>query len=149
MNHVADVLNPQPYTVSADDPLRKVVDIALERRIRSLPVTDASGRYIGVVSLHALLALLLPQAARVEHGVADLAFMAPTVEELREVVRGAGSARVGDHMDEGVAPVHPGTSILEAALLMHRTRENLPVVDRESGRLVGLMSPWEILKQLV
>ncbi len=149
MNHVADILNPQPFTVGADGPLRKVIDIALERHIRSLPVTDAAGRYLGVVSLHALLALLLPQAARVEHGLADLAFMAPTVEELREVVRGTGSERVRDHMDEGVAPVHPETSILEAALLMHRTRENLPVVDRETGRLVGLMSPWEILKRLV
>ncbi|MBI2312413.1 MAG: CBS domain-containing protein [Betaproteobacteria bacterium] len=146
---VATILNPAPYTVNADDHLLEVVRITLEKRFRSLPVVDGEGRYRGMVSLHGILGLLLPTAATVDHGLADLAFVADTLDDLKEVLQGFVEHRVSDHMDPGVKPVHPETSIVEATLLMFRTGENLPVVDRSTGRLVGLISPWEVLGKLV
>jgi len=147
--NVSSILNAQPLTVRENDPLSEVVRIALERRIRSLPVLDAVDRYAGVVSLHRILELLLPRSATVEHGLADLAFVHDSLADLRAKLASFGQARVADYMDREATVISPDTQIVEAALLMFRTRENLPVVEPQSGRLAGLVSPWEILQRIV
>jgi CBS domain-containing protein len=145
---VASILNPRPLTVRESDALSEVVRITLERHVRSLPVLDAGGRYVGMVSLHRILELLLPRSATVAHGLADLAFVHDSLADLRAKLENFGAHRVADYMDRDAAAIAPETQVVEAALLMFRTRENLPVVERSSGRLVGLVSPWEILQRI-
>ena len=57
---VGEVMTPDPYTVSEDDPLEKVVALMERHRIKRLPVTR-EGRMVGVISranlLHALASL--------------------------------------------------------------------------------------------
>lgn len=149
MTTVAGILNPAPYTVREDDALLDAVGIAFAKRIRTLPVVDAQRRYRGMISLHRILSLLLPRAALIDDGLADLSFAGDTIDELKRKLAALAGRTVADLMDHDVAPIHPDTQIVEAALLMFRRRDNLPVVERDTGLLAGLISPWEILERLV
>jgi len=40
--------------------------------------------------------------------------------------------------------VHPDTPIVETLLTLYKARTNLPVVDRDNGRLVGTISYYGI-----
>jgi CBS domain-containing protein len=43
-----------------------------------------------------------------------------------------------------VVTVAPETSLIETLLTMHRLEQNLPVVDRGTGRLEGMISYYDI-----
>ena len=49
-NRVQDVMSFPALTISADEDIRKVAVILDERRIKRLPVVDAEGRLIGIIS---------------------------------------------------------------------------------------------------
>ncbi len=44
--------------------------------------------------------------------------------------------------------IHPDTPPLEIVLLLHQGANNVPVVDRDSGRLVGMVSARDLLTAL-
>jgi CBS domain-containing protein len=45
---------------------------------------------------------------------------------------------------EDVETVGPDTPLLEAVLILYRTRASLPVVDPETGKLLGVISYWDL-----
>lgn len=146
--NVDQILNPHPYTTRSGSDLLEVVHITLKHRVQSLPVLDAEDRYVGTVSLTGILHLLLPMAATTEHGLTNLSFVSDSVEVLRQRMNTWKKHRVDDHLDTDAEPIHPDTSIAEALLLIYRTGRNLPVVERDTRRLVGLVSAWEVLNKL-
>ena len=48
---VHEIMTPQPLTCSPDTGLTEVVDLMAEHHVRRLPVVDAEGRLVGIVSL--------------------------------------------------------------------------------------------------
>ena len=44
--------------------------------------------------------------------------------------------------------IHPDTPPLEIVLLLHKGANNVPVVDRDGGRLVGMVSARDLLTAL-
>jgi CBS domain-containing protein len=47
---VLEVMSAYPFTANADDDLRHVEKLMAERQVRRVPVVDASGRCIGIIS---------------------------------------------------------------------------------------------------
>ena len=47
---VADMMTSDPVTVSPEDPIRQAAHLIAERRHNRLPVVDADGRLVGVVT---------------------------------------------------------------------------------------------------
>lgn len=54
---VFQVMTRRPAVVRADTPLSEVAGLMLDRRISSLPVTDAEGRLVGIVTMRDILRL--------------------------------------------------------------------------------------------
>ncbi len=108
-------------------------------RVTALPVVGADGRVVGLLTADRVLRLLLPRAAAAGE-LADLAFVSDSVADLR--------LRLARHVDEAIAdyaspithPIHPETALTEVLLLLDRGANDLPVTDRDSGRLVGMVS---------
>ena len=68
-----------------------------------------------------------------------------TARSLAGFVAAAGLLRK-EHCD---APtLKPDSPLMEAVLLVYRTRNFVPVVDPASKRLIGVVSTWHILAQL-
>ncbi len=117
----------------------------LEHRVSDLPVVDASGKLLGLFKLDRLLASLLPAAALVGYGVPDLAFVANGVDELRERMRMLDARLVREFTVKADHVVHPDTAPVEIVLQLYRGANNLPVVGRKDGKLVGMVSARDVL----
>ncbi len=142
------IMNPHPVTLLASDTVATALEKTLAHRVKSLPVLDNNGRYLGMFGLHNLLGQMLPKVARLEDGLGDLAFVSDMLEQMREKMDDIRQQPVNSLLDGHTAPIHPETSLTEAVLLLYRNGENLAVVEQNSGRLVGLISPWEVLAKL-
>ena len=116
--------------------------------LSDLPVVDANGTFIGMFKLERLLAALLPAAALVGYGMPDLSFLSDDLEALREKMHSIDARPVGDFAVMPESVVHPDTPPLEIVLQLYRGANNLPVVEREGGRLVGVVSARDVLAVL-
>jgi len=128
------------------------VDVALRRMlddsVSDLPVVDASGALVGMFKLDKLYAMLLPRAALLGHGMSDLTFVSDTLQELREKMRDIGDDPVLGYVIKADHVIHPDTPPLEIVLLLHNGVNNVPVVDKDSRRLVGMVSARDLLTAL-
>ena len=142
------LMNPDPMTLRPSDTVAVAAARILEHHLRHLPVVDAQGRYLGTFSIYSLLKLTLPQAVLDKHGLDNVAFVTEHVSDL--------ARRLGGRRDEPVQNwlnvhevAHPNTPAMEIMLLMlHGRTTSVPVVDKESGRLEGIVSFWDVLEKL-
>ncbi len=138
------LMNDRPITLRQTDRLRDVAEIILTHHFRNVPVVDDAGRYLGVISSNRLLKAILPKAATLDDGMADLSFVKDTVEDLRERWRDAENLPVMRFIDTSLRTVGPETSLAETLLALYQNRTSLPVVEQPSGRLVGIVSHWGV-----
>jgi acetoin utilization protein AcuB len=127
---VRDWMSRRVSTVLPDTRLSEAARLMRARKIRHLPVVQAPGRLVGIVTARDLRqALFAP-------GVQDqLDNLLPVLDAL--VVR--------DVMTRGVVTVRAAASIREAARLMHERKLGaLPVVER--NRLVGILTETDVLE---
>ena len=142
------LMNPDPMTLRPSDTVAVAAARILEHHLRHLPVVDEQGRYLGTFSIYSLLKLTLPQAVLDKHGLDNVSFVTEHVSDL--------ARRLGGRRDEPVQNwlnvhevAHPNTPAMEIMLLMlHGRTTSVPVVDKESGRLEGIVSFWDVLEKL-
>lgn len=137
---VRDIMTTPVVTVRPETPLKEVARLLVERRISGVPVVDADGRVLGVVSEADFLAREAGEARSPRHLL--WWFVAP-----REAAQSARlrSTTAGGAMTSPAITIGPDRSLSEAAALMARSKVNrLPVV--EAGRLVGIVSRADIVR---
>ena len=141
-----------PVCLRAGDTVERAAELLVRERVLALPVVDGSGRLVGTFGVDDLSKLLLPRAVTLGVGLeelADLDFVADSVEELRERMAHVCHDPVADHLGDGANRVlHPDSSFTEALFLLHRSGRDLPVVDPSTGNLVRMVSPWDVLARL-
>ncbi|OGK98425.1 MAG: hypothetical protein A3D33_14565 [Candidatus Rokubacteria bacterium RIFCSPHIGHO2_02_FULL_73_26] len=117
-------------TIRAEAPVRAAVELMRTRRIRHLPVVDAAGRLVGIVT---------------DRDLRQMVFDPSVQERLGELGEALRARTVGEVMTWGVITVRPATGIREAARLMHEQKIGaLPVV--EDGRVVGMLTEHDVLR---
>ncbi|MDY7087691.1 MAG: CBS domain-containing protein [Actinomycetota bacterium] len=135
---VDDVMTKAVLSVDAAATYRDVVDLLIGNRLSAVPVVDAFGRVVGVVSEADLL-------RKIEYAGDE----EPRLFEGRQRRgdRQKASARtVSELMTAPAVTALSGTSIAAAARLMDREKvKRLPVVD-DLGRLIGIVSRGDLLK---
>jgi nitrogen PTS system EIIA component len=120
----------------------------LADRVSDLPVVDAAGKFVGMFKIAGLLAVLLPKAATMDYGMPDLAFVSDTVEQLRRRMREIENSPVRDYVSDPDRVVRPRTSPLEIVLLLYKGSNAIPVVDEDTGALVGMVAARDVLAAL-
>ena len=138
---VGDVMTREVVTVTTDAGFRQIADLLVSRRLSAVPVVDAEGVVLGVVS-EADLLLKLEYADRLPHH--PLA-----TRRTRVSRRKAGSERAVDLMTAPAITVGPEVSVSRAARMLEAARvKRLPVVDGQS-RLVGVVSRRDLVRTYV
>jgi CBS domain-containing protein len=146
-----NLMNPHPMTLSPSDTVAIAADRILEHHLRHLSVVDAQGRYLGAFSIYSLLKLTLPKAVLDKHGLDNVSFVTEHVAHLAQ--------RFGGRRGEPVAKwpnihevAHPDTPVMEVMLLMplmlRGRTTSVPVANKESSKLEGIVSFWDVLEKL-
>jgi CBS-domain-containing membrane protein len=136
-------------TVSEDDTIGAAARLIVEHRYINLPVVDSEGRFAGLFGVFELLGLLVPRIAVVGNLLPNLRFMSDDISDLH-----AGFAKLKDSplrraVNREAASVHPDTPVVEALRLLCRNHTTIPVVERDSNRLVGIVSYWDAARAVL
>lgn len=144
------LMNPNPLTLRPTDTVATAADHILKHRLRHLPVVDEQGRYVGTFSIYSLLRLTLPKAVIMEEGLTDVSFVHETTEDLAQRLRERSHEPVANWLSKDDPVMHPDTPTMEVMLLMLRGHTtSVPVVDKPSHRLEGIISFWNVLEKLL
>lgn len=98
--------------------------------------------------------MLLPAVVAVDESLPrmaqlpDLGFLPNNLDDLEDRFQVVGAQPVGDHADSTVPVLHPDSPLMGMLLLLYRARNFLPVTDRKTGRLVGIVSSWDALTRI-
>jgi CBS domain-containing protein len=139
-----DAMTPRVITVTADAPIEDAVRLMLQNKISGLPIVDAQGKLIGIVTEGDFL-------RRAETGTERkrspwLAFFANPNKLAREFVHAHGR-RVEDVMTCDVWTATEDTPLEEVVTLMEKHRvKRVPVMG--DGKLVGIISRANLLHAL-
>jgi CBS domain-containing protein len=134
---VGDVMTAPVVTVTADTSFKEAVALLMRRRVSGLPVVDAVGNLVGIVSETDLL-------SKAEKRSPD-AYVFESRRHRLDRAR-AAAVNVGSAMTREVTTARPDLPIALAAREMRdRGFKRLPVVD-EAGKLVGIVSRGDLLK---
>ena len=118
---VKELMTEDPVCLEAEEPVTAVARIMRERNIGALPVCDAEGKPVGMVTDRDIVTRCVASGAS------------------------AGSVRVGDIMTRGAVTADTNAPLAEALERMEREQiRRLPVT--EDGRLVGILSLADIAR---
>jgi CBS domain-containing protein len=123
---VEDLMTIDPVTVSTEATIEEAEELLRANRISGLPVTDAEGRLVGVITQTDLLYLAVPSVqALIRHRTSGI--------------------RVGEVMSTPPVTVDGEAPIREAARIMDEGRlHRLVAIDR-SGRPIGVLSAMDFV----
>jgi acetoin utilization protein AcuB len=127
---VRDCMTRSVATIHSDALASGAIEMMRKRRIRHLPVVDREGRLVGIVTDRDLRQVVFDPAVQARLARASDALRGLTVREV---------------MTWGAVIVTPGTSIRDAARLMHERKVGaLPVIDGD--RVVGILTERDVLR---
>ncbi|MGP3915965.1 CBS domain-containing protein [Nonomuraea sp. 10N515B] len=136
---VKDVMGRVAIAVLENASFAEILEAMKRYAVGAVTVIDAERRPVGVVSEDDLL---LKEADPVRHSVSI--FESPA--RRRDHERAAG-VRAAQLMTSPAITVTPGTSVRDAARLMHAKRvKQLPVIDVATGRMIGTLHQRDVLR---
>jgi len=135
---VKELMTAKPATVGQTASLKQVAELMVERGISGLPVVNADGRVLGVVSE---ADIILKAASRPESaGVLGRFFVPKSVDE-----RHLAATTAGEAMTAPAVTIEADRSVADAARLMVEQQVNrLPVL--AGGKLAGIVSRGDIVR---
>ncbi len=138
----ADLMSRSVVAISPDAPLAQAIQLMTDRRVSGLPVIDAEGRAVGMLTEGDLL-------RRVETGTEGKApgwfasFFFPGQQAERYVH--THGRRVAEVMTQDVISVEEETPLAEVVALMQRRRiKRLPVL--RGDKVVGIISRADLVR---
>ena len=144
MLRTGDVMTTKVISVAPDDSVLHAVRLMLQHKISGLPVIDAHGALVGIVTEGDLL-------RRAETGTQKqhprwIEFMIGPGVLAEEYVR-ASARKISEIMSRNVRAIDEDTPVSEAVDLMEERRiKRLPVV--RDGKVVGILSRANLLHAL-
>jgi len=136
---VSDVI-----TVKPDDTVQDVAGLLLVNSISAVPVVDASGKMVGIVSEGDLLRRVENRTAHERPWWLKLLMGRELLaaEFIKEYAR-----KVADIMTRDVISAQPATPVVDIASLLERHRiKRVPIV--QNGKIVGIVSRANLIQVL-
>ncbi len=133
-------------TIGPEATVRELAQMLADNDISGLPVVDADGRLLGVVSEEDLI--LQDAELHFPHYVQifDSVIFLESVHKFEERFRKAFAARVKDVMSTDPVTVAPDATLRDVATIMADKDVNrVPVVD-EDNRLLGIIARGDVLR---
>ena len=148
MLKVKDIMTKEMITVSPETEIVHATRLLLENRINGVPVTNETGKLVGILCQSDLIAqqkkLPVPSFFSFLDGLITLTSMKHFEKEVQKIA----AITVAQAMTPNPVTVRPDTDIeAVAALMVDNNFHTIPVVDE--GGLVGIVGKEDILKTLI
>ena len=148
MLKVKDIMTKELITVSPETEIVHATKLLLENRINGIPVTDETGKLVGILCQSDLIAqqkeLPVPSFFTFLNGLITLTSM----KQFEKQVQKIAATTVAQAMTPNPVAVRPDTDIgAVAALMVDNNFHTIPVVDE--GELVGIVGKEDILRTLI
>ncbi len=141
------LMNPNPVTLRLTDTVAAAAEHIIKQHLRHIPVVDDQGRYVGTFSIYSLLQLALPKAVTMKAGLSNAGFVNEETPELAQRLRERGNEPVANWLSKDPV-LYPDSSAMDALLMLLQGRVSVPVVDKQSQKLAGMMSSWNVIEKL-
>ena len=145
---VADIMTPNPISVTPKTSLKDAITIIAEKKISGLPVVDEQGKVRGIISESDLMW----QETGVETPpyimLLDSVIYLQNPGRYEKEIHKALGQTVEDVMSDRPITIQAHQSVKEAAKLMHDKKiRRLPVVDQE-GKIVGIITQGDVVRMM-
>jgi CBS domain-containing protein len=148
------IMTTNPVVIKHTESVAKAMRMLLDHRLLGLPVVDDDGRYLGMFLRSRLVALLLPTIVQLEERLPEVArlielgFMTDTLDDAHDRFQRVANDPVSKYLQTDTPILRLDTPVMNAVLYLYRTRSYLPVVDEASGKLLGVVSIWDVLGRI-
>ena len=148
MLKVKDIMTRELITVSPETEIGHATKLLLENRINGVPVTDETGKLVGILCQSDLIAqqkkLPIPSFFTFLNGLIPMTSMKQIEKQVQKIT----ATTVAQAMTKNPVTVQSDTSIEEvAALMVDKNFHTIPVMDE--GKLVGILGKEDILRTLI
>jgi CBS domain-containing protein len=151
MTTVAEIMDADPVTISPDTDVQTVVETMKANELPGLPVVDADGKCVGIVTESDLIIadeeadLHIPHYIQIMGGIVWLEPLRHFEEKFKKALASDASQMM---TSEDLTTIGPESTVGEAGKAIAEHGHNrLPVVDSE-GRLVGVVTRVDVLSAL-
>lgn len=143
-----EVMRPIATPLYADQPVATAIDFIMRSHMGLVPVVDRSERFVGLLSGDRLMRAMLPRHLTMVRGLDRMGFLRESADELRERLEELGHRTIAEVMDPRAEVVAPDAPLIEAQRILAGTQFVAPVVNPDSGTLLGAISFFTILALL-
>lgn len=142
-----DIMTQEVCTVREETDLKELAALFVEHNYKTLPVVDAAGKLVGVVSQTDLIEQDRPLHIPTVISLFDWVLYLESPKVFSDEVRKVSARKVGEICAREVITCEPGTPVEEVANLMVEHKVHLlPVLDGD--RLVGVVARFDLIRSL-
>mgnify|MGYP001185479014 FL=1 len=132
----------------AEDPSSTAIDFMIEKHVGLAPVVDREGVFVGLLSGNRLMHFMLPKSLSMMRGKKYASYLRESKQELRERLNELRKKTIGDLLDRNVKVAYPDTGLIDAIVNLSERQYVVPVVERETNKLLGAISFFTVLNAL-
>lgn len=147
MLRAKDVMTRQVHTVSPETAVEELAQRFLDTKVSTLPVVDASGTLIGIVTETDLVEQNKPLHIPTVIAVFDWVLYLESEKNFQDDVRRISARKVGEICSRELVTCSPETPVSEIAGLMSENKVHLvPVLD--GAKLVGVVARLDLIRSM-
>ncbi|MFH2056958.1 MAG: PTS sugar transporter subunit IIA [bacterium] len=141
---VRDIMVEKVISVTPEHSLKDVANLLYEHRIGSMPVADADGKVVGIISNRDLIKAALPDYKAL---ISNLA-LAPEVEPFDEFLKHEDDIKVYEVMETTFETTTEDSPVVElAAMMLFKDLRLVPVLRDE--KLVGVVVTSDLVSKII
>lgn len=142
-----DIMTVEVVTVTPETSLKDLAKKFVETRHSNMPVIDAAGKLVGVISETDLIEQQKPLHIPTVMALFDGVFYLDSEKRFKEQVDRVTATTVGELCDEKYVTCSPETTVREIAGLMSQHKVHLlPVL--EAGRMIGVVARLDLIRTM-
>ncbi len=147
MPTAADIMTREVYSVLEDTDIKTLAKIFVERNVNAMPVVDADGRLVGMVSQTDLVEQDKPLHIPTVISLFDWVIYLESPKNFADEVRKVTARTVGEICSRDIVTCAPDTPVSTVASLMVDNKAHLvPVV--EDDRMIGVVARLDIIRSM-
>lgn len=142
-----DIMSKEIHSVTPEMSIDDLARTFVEKKVSTMPVIDAAGKLVGIVSATDLVEQDKPLHIPTVVAIFDMVIYLESEKNFREEVKKMTARTVGEICVREVISCSPEMEVAAIAALMTEKKVHLiPVVD--SGKLVGVVGRHDILRSM-